>query len=68
MANNPDNCLKGQKIPMKYSVRIGGVPAEIRREHLQNTNPGHYRYSNPVGMLFILKEVYLFHAHKKYTK
>jgi hypothetical protein len=42
--NIPDGTEKTTKI-----LRIVGVPAEIRTEHLKNTNVECYRYTNPLG-------------------
>jgi hypothetical protein len=39
------------KLP-KTSVRIGGVPADTRTEHLQNINLEGYPFSNPLSKTF----------------
>jgi hypothetical protein len=45
---------------MKISVRMPGVPAEIRSEHLQNTSPEHYHYTNLLrNMLYCDNEEYI---------
>jgi hypothetical protein len=35
-------CLEGLKKTAESSIRLAGVPAEIRTKHLQNTNLEHY--------------------------
>jgi hypothetical protein len=32
---------------------ITGVLAEVRTNHLQRTSPVHYRYVNPLGIIYV---------------
>jgi hypothetical protein len=32
---------------------MGGDPAEIRNEHLQDTSIERYRYANPLSLIFL---------------
>jgi hypothetical protein len=38
--------------PQEPSVRTSCVPVDIRTEHLPNTSPEHYHYSNLLGFLY----------------
>jgi hypothetical protein len=50
----PDICLKGVRKPQDTWLRIAGVSAKIRTEHLPNINAEPYRYVNPISEFYII--------------
>jgi hypothetical protein len=45
----PDIFLEGTRKSTKTSVRIAGVPADIRTANLENKSVDLYRYANPLS-------------------